>query len=952
MDRQSKVALYERDAERVTIEQFVSHAGEGDGALLAVEGSPGIGKTALLRLAREAAKGLELDALYARGSELESDFPFGVVRQLFEPPLLSASGSARTELFTGPAALADPLLSGGWAPPADPESDPALPLLHGLYWFLANLSRDRPLLLVIDDLHWADDASLRFLLFLLPRLESLPVAIVVATRPEDGRSTSGSLARLLGDPLVEVLSPTPLSESGVGSMLRDALGEPDTAFVRACHRATGCNPFFLGELVRERDDRGTDPTADYAHEVDAIGPQRIAGLLRRRLERLPAAASALARAIAVLGDDAEVRHAARLGGLADVEAGEIAVLLVRAGVLGDERPLRFAHPIVRLALYAELNEPERAAAHGKAARLLAAERAIDAAAAHHLHSEPTADPHAVELLVRAAERATARGVPSAALRFLLRALDEPPPPDRRVEVLTALGRAELAIPAAAQAEEHLREALDLADDPRARADVAVELAHAIAMGRSVDEGCTLLEHEREDLAEADRELALKLEAEFAGVAWLNVANAPPATRIERYARLSGRTPVERKLLASVAHLWALTGRSAAECGPLARRALADGGILGEQGLGVAHWGAAFLVLSEAEDAEATDDALAAALAEARRHVAPFEFCQVSDFASRWAWLRGDLSSAEASITVALDVGREHGFRTRRAYRELPIVLERQGVTKAEEFVNESDLQGDLPDGLPFQGFRLARGVLRIAQGRTDEAIADLEEVAAFWAALGVRSVVPGPYRSMLAVALRERDRERARGLAEEELRLARDWGAPGAIGVALRGLALVEGGERGVRLLREAAATLSGSQRRLEHARTLVELGAALRREGQRREAREALREGADLAHRCGAAALEERARSELKATGARPRNILLTGVESLTPMERRIADLAAQGLKNAEIAQALFVTVKNVEMHLSRAYRKLDISSRTELPAALAEEESTAPVVSAGSWR
>jgi ATP/maltotriose-dependent transcriptional regulator MalT len=147
---------------------------------------------------------------------------------------------------------------------------------------------------------------------------------------------------------------------------------------------------------------------------------------------------------------------------------------------------------------------------------------------------------------------------------------------------------------------------------------------------------------------------------------------------------------------------------------------------------------------------------------------------------------------------------------------------------------------------------------------------------------------------------------------------------------------MITGGEQGLRDLREATAVLGGSYARLEHARAMVELGAALRRANQRTAAREPLRNALDLAHRCGATRLAQRAADELRATGARPRRAVLTGLEALTTSERRVAELAAAGMSNPQIAQALFVTLNTVEGHLRHAYQKLSISSRGQLPAAL----------------
>ena len=182
-----------------------------------------------------------------------------------------------------------------------------------------------------------------------------------------------------------------------------------------------------------------------------------------------------------------------------------------------------------------------------------------------------------------------------------------------------------------------------------------------------------------------------------------------------------------------------------------------------------------------------------------------------------------------------------------------------------------------------------------------------------------------------------------RRLAAEELEIARRFGAPRALGIALRADALVAADGSSESLLTEAVAVLDGSGARLELARALVDLGAVVRRDGRRARAPELLRRGLELAVRCGAERLAARGREELLATGARPRRIALTGAESLTPSERRVAQLAAEGQTNRVIAQALFVTEKTVEGHLARAFDKLGVRSRTRLRDALGEPSPVA---------
>ncbi len=231
----------------------------------------------------------------------------------------------------------------------------------------------------------------------------------------------------------------------------------------------------------------------------------------------------------------------------------------------------------------------------------------------------------------------------------------------------------------------------------------------------------------------------------------------------------------------------------------------------------------------------------------------------------------------------------------------------------------------------------ARALLRVAQGRVEEGANGLREAGRWSTAADVVNPSVAPWRSPLVHALLDLGQdEEARRLAADELDRARAFGAPRALGVALVASGRVEGGQAEIKMLREAIDVLDGSPALLEMARAQTALGAALRRSGGPLEAREPLRVAIDLAHRCGAHVLEDQALDELRATGARPRRRLTAGANALTPSERRIAELAAGGQHNREIAQALFVTTATVEFHLRNAYRKLEIGSRTELAGAL----------------
>jgi DNA-binding CsgD family transcriptional regulator len=249
----------------------------------------------------------------------------------------------------------------------------------------------------------------------------------------------------------------------------------------------------------------------------------------------------------------------------------------------------------------------------------------------------------------------------------------------------------------------------------------------------------------------------------------------------------------------------------------------------------------------------------------------------------------------------------------------------------------SGLPDELPQNAHLNYFRLGRGRLWIETGEVERGVDELLALGEMTRSVPFDNPALFAWRRFAVDGLLRLGRnDEARELADEELELARRWGAPHELGASLRARGLVEGGQEGRRLLEEAVELLDGTEAQLQNARALIDLGAALRRDGQRTRAREVLSRGIDLAARSGVLGLVERGNEELAATGARPRRTRVGGLEALTPSERRVAELAAGNLSNKEIAQALFVTVKTVEVHLSSVYRKLELSSRRELAGAL----------------
>src|SRR6266545_2142948 len=409
--------LLERNEELARIESALAEARTGRGTFVVIEGPAGIGKTALLAAARTAAADGGMRVLRSRGTELERDFAFGVVRQLFEPPLAEESELERADLLSAAAGVAAGLLGLPGAPTTDgpPSSgvDPSFAILHGLYWLCANLTTVCPLCLVVDDAHWADAPSLRYLAFLLTRLEELDVALVLATRPREAGTDAELLETVTTDPTADVIRLPPLTRAAVAQLVESKLaGAPDPVFVDACLRATRGTPFLMRVLVEALSEEGIAPTEEAARHVERIGARTVGRSIRLRLRRLPERAGRLARALAVL-EQSDLHQAARLASLEEVEALEAAELLTTAGILESGRPLTFVHPIVRSGIYSELSSAERAQGHRRAAGLLAEQPgASERVAQHLLVSEPAADGWVVERLLEAACAARQQGAPS------------------------------------------------------------------------------------------------------------------------------------------------------------------------------------------------------------------------------------------------------------------------------------------------------------------------------------------------------------------------------------------------------------------------------------------------------------------------------------------------------------------------------------------------------------
>jgi DNA-binding CsgD family transcriptional regulator len=939
--------LLERDPEVATIDEALSAAKGGAGRVVLFQAPAGLGKSSLLDAARRRAADAGFEPLAARGRELEREFSFGVARQLFEARMWAAPAAERRRLLQGSAGLAAELL--GFEAPAGPrpEQGSPYPLLHGLLWLAANLADRRPLALVVDDAHWADELSLRFMLYLAARLENLPIAAFIATRPSERSAEAPVIAALAAEPACSVLHPGPLTARGTRRLVGEWAAGADVAFASACHEATAGNPFLLRELLGALEQEGVEPTAAGAVRVREIGPAPVSRAVSLALRSLPPAATALARSIAVLGDGAPLGRVAALARIGVDEAADAAADLADAGVLAAADRPAFIHPIVGRAIYEELDAAERAVAHRAATAVLREDgEPPERIAAHVLKASSARDPAAVAVLRAAAADAVRRGAPRSAVRYLRRALDEPPAAEDRADVLADLGRAEAAA-AHPGAVDRLRAAIEaLGDAHDRRAVLAGELGNLLYTRGRFAAAASTFDSALESLGPADEPLRMSLEAGWATAAlWDPACAGELRGRLERSVRRDAepRNASERALLSALGALQMLRGEKREEAIELAWRAWGDGAMLEDLAADdPAIWSlAGALAGSEAwDELAAVLDAVSAA---ARRTGAILMHATADYMRGFRALSLGSVGDALAAVDRALSARREGWgpFLPAALWVRTCCLLEQGDLdgARATAGVTGEDVPrfGDSASSLKLLD---ARARVLLASGDAEAALAVWREMGAIATAAMLHNPVFFPWRTGAAVAAaRIGDLDEARRLAGEELEAVRRHGGPGALGVALTVRGTIERPREGLAWLGEGVSVLSGSQAELELARALVQQGTALRVSGRRLDAREPLRRGLDLADRCGADRLVVRARDELVAAGGRPRRARLSGAAALTPSERRVAELVARGLSNREAAEALFVTKKAVEFHLGNVYRKLGVSGRDQLGTALQGE-------------
>ncbi|MGH2985691.1 MAG: ATP-binding protein, partial [Solirubrobacterales bacterium] len=828
--------LVEREAEIAALAAGLDRALAGAETLIVIEGDAGVGKTRLLAEAISLAAQREVHCLEASGIELEQGFPFGLMRRLLAPALRGWDDGRIDGLASRGAGPAVSLLLGD-PPPGPPPRDSLFALTHGLTVVCEELAGERPLAIVVDDLHWADRPSAEAIALLAGRIDQLAIAIIVAMRTgeplagPDPRESLAERSAAIGLTLDE------LSEVATGRILEVLLGRVEDSFAASAHRATAGNPFLVRELALTVAREGIATDSAGARQVEAMAPSAVRGWASRRLALIGESAQALAASLAVL-ERAELRLAAAHAGVAEAELHQTVDRLAGAGLIDPELPLRLAHPLVRSALYAAIPPASRDEAHHRAAVLLAERgQQPDRIATHLLACEPRGDAWAVNALWAAATEASTRGASDRAARLLARAAAEPGW-QQDPELLLELGLAKAAL-SDPSSLPHLKAAAAAATDPglRARALGALgqiryltgEIRTAIS---TVEEGLEALPPGGGGVVEAELLVSYGLAARQVPGLASRLRDLIAVPRPAPGGEPSLGEVVRRSLLGLDAFLCGDRERAVAAARWAAERLATP--AVGEVIPSLLAIGPAFVLTGVGEYAEA-NAIIERSLARARRRGSRVELAEALNERVWMRWRRGEVAAgiADAETIFELTQGAFEVSKVPLRVALADLLLERGDPDASARALS-------LPHGLED---RLAEtwGWIWLPFGRARLAFAGgewqaSERLAAVAGAhsdeIDARSAEWLPWRPLAArAAARAGALERARALAGDAIEAGRAIRSPRAVGLGLAALAAVEDGERAVGPLREAVGELDQAGALLEAARARVELGMKLRRQ-------------------------------------------------------------------------------------------------------------------------
>lgn len=939
-DRASTLLL-ERDGELDVLRTRLASSRQGEGSLVLIRGAVGLGKSVLLSALAQIAGHQRVSILWARGAEVEQQLPFGIAIQLFERRVHEFGSDTKLAPFGGAASPSRALFESGHVSPGSTRSA-ELAMAHALHWLAANLATRDGLVLLVDDAHWADRQSLRFLQYLAHRVRELPVLLAVAYRQREPRGDTTILDDLAAGPGTDVLEPQLLSEDAVRRLVEQTFETALPAFVRRCYEVTGGWPLHVRDLLGSAAREGIPADSDGAVRLSDVAPKRASDAIRQQLSRISQEAVNLAISISVLGPDSDIRRAAELAVLPAAEAASLADEMAGVEILSPSR-LEFARPAAGTAIYNALSVHRREEMHLRAAGMLHRDGSPVGRIAFHLQrARPAGLSWAVDCLLAAAHEASAGGEPAIAAMLLQRALAEPAPRERRPEITRAIALA-LSAGGNAAASEAFATALSLATNIEQRAELVEAQARFLAATGHAAEAARALDQMLSELPSGPTDLRCTLQT-----TWISISRTDSSMRPEVLDRLSelpsaipeNPTLAQRRVLAHIARERVFAGWPRTEAVDLARKAYGHGKLLAEETSDGPTWSAALSALAWADHLSEYHQGIEDGLADARQRGSLMAFATCSHGLMFSNYYSGRVAAAVADAEQALSAEALGWAEYVPACRsQLAWALLELGQPDAARAAIAPLFDDERWKAFPGWALVLhARGRIRLAAGDAHEALTDFKAAGRVINGAFVPNPAVVPWASAAAEAAARLGRfEEAQAFADQELEAARRFGAQRCTGIALRARGLAEPAES-TELLRQAVEALRDSPAQLELVRALVDLGASLRHGGYSTDAREPLREALDLSDRAGMLALKECARAELVAAGGRPRRSAISGRDALTPSERRVAEMAASGMTNRQIAEDQFVTVKAVQWHLRNAYRKLGIGDRSQLSTILAD--------------
>ncbi|WP_204041754.1 BTAD domain-containing putative transcriptional regulator [Acrocarpospora phusangensis] len=894
-------SLVERSAEAELIDRALDRAARRKaGSVLIFEGPGGIGKTSMLEYARGRADLLGFTTTSARGSELEFEYAWGCVRQLFERFAGSAAPAASAFLR--------------W-PDAEDAPRGEYPIINTLFWLASDLASRSPLLIVLDDLHWADPSSVRFLAYLAARLDDLPVVAMVALRPGT-EQVEQVVSVLAGLPHSVTRTLPPLTPAGSAELLSEVLdGGAEEELVARCHEAARGNPFLLRELGRELAAREQgDPRPESSPSI--------ARFVARQLRHLPPAATGVAHALGVLGDDVGSGELAQVTRTSQQEVLDLLSALV-AGELVTARgtPPRFSfgHPLIRAAVYDGIPPGTRAELHLRAAGVAGRDQDPVKAATQLLRVPPgMGGQDTVAILNRATDLSLASGSATGAAAFLRRTLQEDLG-ERRVQVLTRLGMTE-ALVDMAQAIEHLSHALALEPDPEERARIAYILASTQWLVGRPREAALVCQ------AALERERGISVgtrQALQACIGMVATGTRHGGDLVALHGSFSGQRPdssLGGLLFEASLALREMFRNERASAERRALRVISDDHVTGEA-LAEPMLTCAWYVLVACDNPRLLPT-VEAMLDHSRRTGSLRSAAPGYTYRAAYMLSRGHLEEAVRDGWLAWEVSKNGGVDVGLSFISdwlIPALVARGEIGAAQSVLDQ--VRTAHGAGVSRAIYASGEIALLMAQGHTQRAYETALATRDECRTLGmVNPVVPDWLAQLVRCLLLLGRPEEARAAAQDLYAAAQTWGTPRATGRALRIMAATESGPRALDLLTESVRLLEDTDIRLEHAISRYALGEALRHEGRLPDAQAELRTAIDLARFCGARPLQHRATTSLAMAGGHagpPADL------TLTPTEQRIADLSADGRSDREIAEVLYLSVSAVRDHREAVTRK-----------------------------